>query len=84
MSRSTRKGVEEARSQLPALLAEAEKGRITIITRHGRSVAAIVPIARAAGERRQKSLVGLAGSGKGLWGKDSTKALRRLRDEWNR
>lgn len=84
MSRSNRKGVEEARSQLPALLAEAEKGRVTIITRHGRSVAAIVPVARVAGERRQRSLAGLAGSGRGLWGKDSTKVLRRLRDEWNR
>jgi prevent-host-death family protein len=84
MSRSHRKGVEEARNQLPALLAEAEKGRVTIITRHGRSVAAIVPVARATGEPRQRSLVGLAGSGKGLWGKDSTKALRRLRDEWSR
>ena len=84
MSQSNRKGVEEARSQLPALLAEAEKGRVTIITRHGRSIAAIVPVARATGEPRQRSLVGLAGSGKGLWGKDSTKALRRLRDEWSR
>lgn len=84
MSRTSRKGVEEARSQLPALLAEAEKGRVTIITRHGRSVAAIVPVARAGVEQRQRSLVGLAGSGKGLWGKDSAKALRRLRDEWNR
>ncbi|MCC6197628.1 MAG: type II toxin-antitoxin system prevent-host-death family antitoxin [Burkholderiales bacterium] len=84
MSQSNRKGVEEARSQLRALLAEAEKGRVTIITRHGRSVAAIVPVARAAGAPRQRSLVGLAGSGKGLWGKDSTRALRRLRDEWSR
>ncbi len=84
MSRSNRKGVEEARSELPALLAEAEKGRVTIITRHGRSVAAIVPLGRAAGIERQKSLAGLAGSGRGLWGKDSTKTLRRLRDEWRR
>jgi prevent-host-death family protein len=84
MSQSDRKGVEEARSQLPALLAQAEKGRVTIITRHGRSVAAIVPVARVTGEQRQKSLVGLAGSGKGLWGKDSTRSLRRLRDEWSR
>lgn len=84
MSRSNRKGVEEARSELPALLAEAEKGRVTIITRHGRSVAAIVPLGRAAGLQRQKSLAGLAGSGRGLWGKDSTKTLRRLRDEWSR
>lgn len=84
MSQSNRKGVEEARRQLPALLAEAEKGRVTIITRHGRSIAAIVPVACAVGEPRQRSLVGLAGSGKGLWGKDSSRTLRRLRDERKR
>lgn len=81
MTRPNRKGVEQARSQLPALLAEAEKGRTTVITRHGRSIAAIVPVAQA---QPQKSLTRLAGSGKGLWGRDSTKTLRRLRDEWSR
>jgi prevent-host-death family protein len=81
MSRPKRKGAEEARSQLPALLAEAEKGRTTIITRHGRSVAALTPIAAA---RRQKSLLPLAGTGKGLWGKNSLRTLRRLREEWSR
>jgi prevent-host-death family protein len=84
MSRTDRKGVEDARNQLPALLAEAEKGRATVITRHGRAVAAIVPIERAAGGKRQKPLAGLAGSGRGLWGKDSSRTLRRLRDEWSR
>lgn len=84
MPQSNRKGVEEARNQLPALLAEAEKGRVTVVTRHGRSIAAIVPVALAIGEPRQKSLVALAGSGKGLWGKDSTKTLRCLRDKRNR
>lgn len=84
MSRPNRKGVEDARSQLPALLAEAEKGRTTIITRRGRSIAAIVPLERAAAGPRQKSLAGLAGSGKGLWGKDSAGTLRGLRDEWSR
>mgnify|MGYP001467946112 CR=1 FL=1 len=84
MSRQDHKGVEDARSQLPALLAEAQRGRSTIITRHGRPVAAIVPIGHAAGRPRQKSLLGLAGSGKGLWGRASTKTLRRLRDEWDR
>ena len=84
MPRPIRKGVEDARNQLPALLAEAEKGRATIITRHGRSIAAIVPVERAGGGQRQKSLAGLAGSGKGLWGKNSAKTLRRLRDEWRR
>lgn len=84
MTRSSRKGVQDARSQLPALLAEAEKGRSTIITRHGRSIAAIVPVERVTGELRQKSLVALAGSGKGLWGRHSTGTLRRLREEWDR
>ena len=44
MSRVLRKGAEEARNQLPDLLAAAEQGRSTIITRHGRAVAALVPI----------------------------------------
>jgi prevent-host-death family protein len=84
MSRQERKGVEDARSQLPSLLAEAERGRSTIITRHGRPIAAIVPVGRAAGRPRQMSLLGLAGSGKGLWGRDSAKTLRKLRGEWDR
>jgi prevent-host-death family protein len=44
MVKSTRRGAEEARNQLPDLLAAAEKGRSTVITRHGRPVAAIVPM----------------------------------------
>lgn len=83
MPKPQHKGAEEARNQLPLLLAAAENGRTTIITRHGRSVAAIVPV-KDAGVSKQKSLVALAGSGKGLWGKDSRGALRRLRAEWNR
>lgn len=79
-----RKGVEAARKELPALLAEAEQGRSTIVTRHGRAIAAIVPVERAQLRLRQKSLLGLAGLGKGLWGRNSTKTLRRLRDEWDR
>ncbi|MGH8676461.1 MAG: type II toxin-antitoxin system Phd/YefM family antitoxin [Burkholderiales bacterium] len=82
--RTNRKGVQDARKELPALLAEAEKGRSTVITRHGRSIAAIVPVERALSAPRQKSLLGLAGSGKGLWGKDSQKTLRSLRNEWSR
>jgi hypothetical protein len=34
--------------------------------------------------KRQKSLLALAGSGRGLWGRDSRKTLRKLRDEWDR
>ncbi|MBM3599461.1 MAG: type II toxin-antitoxin system Phd/YefM family antitoxin [Alphaproteobacteria bacterium] len=82
MAKVRRKGVEEARSQLPALLAEAEKGRATIITRHGRSVAALVPIASVTAT--QRPLTGLIGSGRGLWGRNSTQTIRRLRREWSR
>jgi len=79
-----RKGAEEARNQLPDLLAAAEKGRSTIITRHGRSVAALVPIAAYDAAIRQQPLLPVAGSGRGLWGSNSTRTIRKLRDEWSR
>jgi prevent-host-death family protein len=79
-----RKGAEEARSQLPELLDAAEKGRSTIITRHGRPIAALVPIHSYNALAPQPSLLPLAGTGRGLWGRNSTKTLRKLRDEWDR
>jgi prevent-host-death family protein len=79
-----RKGAEEARNQLPDLLEAAEKGRSTIITRHGRPVAALVPIEAYGATVRQQPLTPVADSGRGLWGKSSARTLRRLRDEWNR
>lgn len=39
--RPQHKGSEEARSQLPALLSDAERGRSTVISRRGRAVAAL-------------------------------------------
>lgn len=84
MAKSARRGAEEARNQLPDLLAAAENGRSTIITRHGRPVAAIVPMSDFTESNRQQPLLPLKGSGAGLWGKDSAHTLRKLRDEWNR
>jgi len=84
MSPISRKGAEQARNQLPRLLVAAEKGRSTIITKHGRPVAALVPIEAAPVAVRQHSLLPLAGSGRGLWGKDSARTMRKLRDEWSR
>jgi prevent-host-death family protein len=84
MTTVPRKGAEEARNQLPDLLDAAENGRSTIITRHGRAVAALVPIAQYGAADRQQSLLPLQGSGRGLWGKNSTRTLRKLRDEWER
>lgn len=79
-----RKGAEEARSQLPELLTAAQQGRQTIITRHGRPVAMLTPISASVEAHAQRSLLPLAGSGRGLYGRDSQITLRRLRDEWDR
>ena len=82
-ARPVSKGAEEARQQLPAILAAAAAGRTTVITRHGREIAAVVPAA-AIRRARPVSLLALAGSGRGLWGKDSSRAIAALRDEWTR
>jgi prevent-host-death family protein len=84
MTATLRKGAEEARNQLPDLLDAAEKGQPTVITRHGRPVAALVPIEAYDETAHQESLLPLVGSGRGFWGKDSTRTLRKLRDEWSR
>jgi prevent-host-death family protein len=79
-----RKGAEEARNELPRLLKAAEKGRSTIITRHGRPVAALVPVEGAGAALCQEPLIPAEGSGRGLWGKDSARRIGKLRDEWSR
>jgi prevent-host-death family protein len=78
------KGAEEARNQLPHLLEAAEKGESTIISKRGRPVAALVPIDAYDAGVRQEPLTPMAGSGRGLWGKNSARSIRRLRDEWSR
>ena len=84
MSITLRKGAEEARNQLPDLLEAAERGRSTVITRHGRPVAALVPIEAYGAALRQQPLIAVEGSGRGLWGRNSTHTLRKLRGEWGR
>ena len=84
MTKPLRKGAEEARNELPQLLIAAQQGRQTIITRHGRPVAILAPISAHTEPEAQRSLLPLAGSGRGLYGRDSRATLRRLRDEWNR
>ena len=84
MRKAAHVGAEDARNQLPELLEAAEKGNPTIISKYGRPVAALVPIEEYRSGSPQRSLLPLRGSGKKLWGKDSVRTLRRLRDEWNR
>ncbi len=86
---SPAKGAEEARSTLPAILDRAERGTSTVISRHGRPVAAVVPIElyeaiQRTRQPRRRSLLSLAGSGAGLWGEDSSRTIREMRDEWTR
>jgi len=84
MSDVPHKGAEEARNQLPKLLDAAERGEATVITKHGKPVAALIPIKDFKPARKQLSLTPLEGTGRGLWGEDSTKTVREMRDEWER
>jgi len=86
MSKVAQKGAEEARNQLPNLLAEAESGRATLITRRGRAVAALIPMSvyREGLGAGQQSLLQFEGSGRRLWGKSVAHTLQKLRDEWDR
>jgi prevent-host-death family protein len=84
MAKVEYKGAEEARNQLPDLLDAAARGRATIITKRGRPVAVLVPFDEYKAAPRQVSIFALEGTGRGLWGKNSTRTIRALRDEWER
>jgi prevent-host-death family protein len=81
---TVRIGAEEARNRLSELLEAAEKGRATIITKRGRPVVVLSPVAAYAPDVRQRALTPVVGSGRGLWGADSTRGLCKLRDQWSR
>lgn len=74
-------GAEAARQRLPDVLDRASRGESTLITKHGKPYAAVVP-PDGASRRTQVSVVALRGSGKGLWGK-AGRHVARLRDEWS-
>jgi prevent-host-death family protein len=81
--RSIRKqGVEDARKNLPALLEQAHRGQTLVVTKRGKPYAAIVPVDQVVHKKPGMSLTTLRGSGKGMWGKDSTAWLKKLRKEW--
>ena len=76
-----RSGVEQARKNLPALLEQASRGQPSVVTKHGRVYAAIVP-AHYLRLRRGPNILGLRGSGKGLWGRSVARTIQGLRTEW--
>jgi len=83
MASRTSIGLEQARANLPALAAQAHAGKTSVISRYGKPYAAIVPVAVALAQRGKPLLLGLRGSGKQLWGRSATRAVDRLRKEWD-
>lgn len=76
-------GLEQARATLPALVADAHAGKTSVITRHGKPVAALVPLALAEARRGHGGgLLALRGSGKGLWRRSGAWGIDELRAEW--
>jgi len=82
-----RYGLEQARARLPLLVSDAVAGTSSIITRHGKPCAAVVPLdvldQLATLKRRALGIQALRGSGRGLWGENSAATVRALRDEWD-
>lgn len=80
-------GLEQARIQLPSIVANAHAGVTSVITRHGKPYAAVVPIASLEKSRRglgaASSVLALRGTGRGLWGANIGQAVSDLRDEWD-
>ena len=77
-------GLEQARIQLPSIVADAHAGIASVITRHGRPYAAVVPLRELEKSRAAPSgLLALRGTGRGLWGAESGQSLGELRDEWD-
>ena len=76
-------GIEATRRRLPELVEAAHAGKPTLITRHGRPLAALVPAAMAQQRvRNPAALLALKGSGRGLWGSEPQRSIATLRDEW--
>ena len=75
-------GAEEARKLFPRVVERASQGKTTVITKHGRPYAAVVPVAQARARRRVgETFLALRGSAKGVYG-DAGKYIALLRDEW--
>ena len=86
MSANTSYGLEQARIQLPSIIANAHAGHASIITRHGKPYAAVVPVQDLQKSRAAvgaaSGLLTLRGTGRGLWGVDVGQTIAELRDEW--
>jgi antitoxin (DNA-binding transcriptional repressor) of toxin-antitoxin stability system len=71
---------------LPLIASEAAAGYSTVITRHGKPVAVVVPVEQWRQEQaralKQGGILVLRGSGRGLWPEGAAPLVAQLRDEW--
>lgn len=75
-------GIEATRRRLPELVAAAQGGRATLITRHGRPCAALVPLEKAGRQRLPTAVLALKGCAAGAWGEEPARFVEELRSEW--
>ena len=86
MASPPRYGLEQARIQLPSIVAKANAGVASVITRHGKPYAAIVSIQdmekSTSASSVASSVLALRGTGRGLWGSSPSETIAQLREEW--
>lgn len=82
MKAAIKKGAEQARRHFPALVEQAARGEPTIITKHGKPYAALVPASYLELNVARVDVRALRGSGKGLWGRSIKRTIRSMREEW--
>jgi len=82
MKPANKHGAEQARRLFPTLVERAARGEPTIITKHGKPYAALVPAAALERNGAHVDIRALRGTGKGLWGRSIRRAIQSMRDEW--
>ncbi len=75
-------GLEVGRSTLPELASRANAGEPSLLTRHGKPYAAIMPPDAVSKARPRARFLALRGTGKGLWGPSPAAEIAQIRDEW--
>ncbi len=76
-------GSEAARRQLPTLLDRAHGGEPSIIMKRGEPYAVLASPDQCRISSNQSGLLGLRGSGAGLWGEAPSNTVAELREEWD-
>ena len=75
-------GIEQGRNTLPQLALRAFGGEPSVLTKHGKPYAAIVPLEMVMRAQMSKSsFLALRGTGKGLWGDAPGQMIADMRDE---